>query len=71
MNLSKHSGNLLIATGLIHTTLGFVMGKEVLLQIVNSGFINSVNEQMDRRAIFWFLFGGKALSEIYGKALKP
>ena len=58
MNISKHSGNLLIATGIFHNLIGFVIGWPVLADIVRSGFINSINEQMDRNAIFWFLFSG-------------
>ena len=58
MNISKHSGNLLIATGIFHNLIGFVIGWPVLTDIVRSGFINSINEQMDRNATFWYLFSG-------------
>lgn len=58
MNLAKNSGNLLIGTGVIHNALGFVLGKSILTEIINGGLINSITTQMDRRAIFWFLFGG-------------
>lgn len=58
MNLSKNSGNLLVATGLVHNIIGFVMGWNVLTEIVRSGFVNSINDQMDRNAVFWFLFAG-------------
>jgi uncharacterized membrane protein len=58
MNPSKNSGNLLIVTGVLHNIVGFVMGWDVLTAIVRSGFINSINDEMDRNAIFWFLFGG-------------
>lgn len=58
MNISKHSGNLLIATGIFHNVIGVVMGWPVLTEMVSSGFINSINDQMDRNAIFWFLFSG-------------
>lgn len=58
MNISKHSGNLLIATGIFHNLIGVVIGWPVLTDIVRSGFINSINEQMDRNATFWYLFSG-------------
>jgi hypothetical protein len=58
MNFSKNSGKLLIATGVFHNVIGFVAGWRVLVEIVRSGFINSINGQMDRNFIFWFLFGG-------------
>ena len=69
MNLSRNSGYLLIATGVIHNLLGFVMGKDVLLQILNSGVINSINTEMDRNAIFWFLFSGFMMM-ILGKLMQ-
>lgn len=58
MNLAKNSGNLLIATGVLHNVIGFIMGWTVLTEIMRSGFINSINNEMDRNAIFWFLFAG-------------
>ena len=58
MNLSKNSGNLLLGIGVIHNLVGFAMGWPVLVQIVQSGFVNSINSEMDRNAIFWFLFSG-------------
>ena len=58
MKIWNKSGILLIATGIIHNLLGFLMGWKTLVEIANSGFFNSVNDQMDRNAIFWFLFGG-------------
>lgn len=58
MTLWKKSGTLLIATGILHNVVGFIMGWDVLVAIAKAGFINSVGEQMDRNAIFWFLFSG-------------
>jgi len=69
MKLSQNSGNLLIGTGVIHNLLGFIMGRETLAQIVSSGFVNSINDQMDRNAIFWFLFGGFMMM-ILGKLMQ-
>jgi hypothetical protein len=69
MNLSKNSGNLLIATGIIHNIIGFIMGWNVLTEIVRSGFVNSINNEMDRNAIFWFLFGGFAMMAL-GKLMQ-
>jgi hypothetical protein len=69
MKVSKYSGTLLIATGVIHNLLGFVMGKDTLAEIANSGFVNSINSEMDRNAIFWFLFGGFMMM-ILGKLMQ-
>jgi Na+/proline symporter len=69
MNLSRNSGYLLLATGVIHNLLGFIMGKDVVVQILNSGVINSINTEMDRNAIFWFLFSGFMMM-ILGKLMQ-
>lgn len=58
MKLWKYSGIFMILTAIIHNIVGFVMGWSVLQDIVKDGFVNTVNEQMDRNAIFWFLFSG-------------
>lgn len=58
MNLSKNSGNLLIGTGILHNLFGVVMGWSVLTEIAQSGFINSIDNQVNRNALFWFLFSG-------------
>ena len=58
MNFSRNTGNLLMATGIIHNLAGVVMGWRVLIDIGASGFFNSINNEMDRNAIFWFLFAG-------------
>jgi hypothetical protein len=69
MNLSKNTGNLLIATGILHNVIGFVMGWSVLTEIAKSGLVNSINDEIDRNAIFWFLFGG-FLMMILGKLMQ-
>jgi hypothetical protein len=69
MKLAKYSGILLIGTGVIHNLLGLVMGKPILQEIINSGFVNTIHEQMDRNAIFWFLFGGFMMM-ILGKLMQ-
>lgn len=58
MKIWKKSGALLIATGIIHNLIGLIIGWEVLKDMVAAGFINSINTEMDRNAIFWFLFSG-------------
>ena len=47
-----------MATGILHNVIGLVMGWNVLTEIVRSGFVNTINDEMDRNAIFWFLFAG-------------
>lgn len=69
MNISRNSGYLLIGTGVIHNLIGFVMCKDVLLRILNSGVVNSINTEMDRNAVFWFLFSGFMMM-ILGKLMQ-
>ena len=45
------------------------MGKDVLAEIVRSGFVNTINNEMDRNAIFWFLFSGFMMM-ILGKLMQ-
>jgi hypothetical protein len=58
MKAWKQSGNFLMATGVIHNTVGLIMGWDTLKGIASDGFINTINTEMDRNAIFWFLFTG-------------
>jgi len=61
MKLWKKSGHLLIATGIIHNVVGLLAGWPILKGIAAAGFVNAIGagpEDMDRNAIFWFLFSG-------------
>lgn len=55
---TRISAYLLIATGIIHNTLGVILGSSSLAAIARSGFFHSVDPHFDRMAIFWFLFAG-------------
>ncbi|MDR2243926.1 MAG: DUF6463 family protein [Burkholderiales bacterium] len=54
----KISGWYLFVVGIIHNVVGVLVLQEVLRDIWNAGLINSVSDQMDRNAAFWFLFTG-------------
>ncbi|WP_345232627.1 DUF6463 family protein [Hymenobacter saemangeumensis] len=61
MKLWKKSGTLLIATGIIHNAVGLLAGWPVLASMAAAGFVNTIGPgtaEMDRNAIFWFLFSG-------------
>lgn len=58
MKAWKYAGHFLIATGIIHNAIGFIMGWPTLTSIARDGFVNTINTEMDRNAIFWFLFTG-------------
>jgi Family of unknown function (DUF6463) len=54
----KLSGRLLIITGVIHTLVGLLIGYPYLLEMWQAGLWNSVDPDMSRVAIFWFLLFG-------------
>lgn len=56
----RHSiGYLIIAIGLVHNVLGFILYKSVLLNIVKRRFFDTVRlHQDDRMAALWFLMAG-------------
>jgi hypothetical protein len=62
MNATRFSGYYLIATGVIHNTLGLVMGWSILVGMHRDGWWNTVEVggQIDfaRSAILWFLLVG-------------
>lgn len=61
-NLTKYSGIYLIATGVIHNALGFIMGWSLLVGMHRDGWWNTVESsagiQFDRSALLWFLLLG-------------
>mgnify|MGYP000400550248 CR=1 FL=1 len=61
MQGTKLSAYLLIATGVLHNAIGFIISAPVLGDIASEGFFNTVVMQHDRNAAFWFLFSGFAL----------
>ncbi|MEM7734246.1 MAG: DUF6463 family protein [Deinococcota bacterium] len=59
---TKLSAYLLIATGILHNTIGLIFGAGVLADIVRAGLFNTISPpNYDREAIFWFLFAGFAM----------
>lgn len=59
---TKRSAYLLIATGILHNTIGLVFGVSVLADIFRAGLFNTVHPPYyEREAIFWFLFAGFAM----------
>lgn len=62
MNIAKYSGYYLIATGVLHSIIGLMMGWQTLVSMHQDGwyFSTVVNNQLafDREAISWFLLCG-------------
>lgn len=61
MSHAQISAYLLIATGIIHATLGAVKGFPELKGIAQDGLIATANRSPERRAVFWFIVAGLAL----------
>ncbi len=57
----KRSAYFLIATGILHTVVGLIVGFEVLSSMVQEGLFNTTQLKFDREAIYWFLFSGFAI----------
>ncbi|OEH92372.1 DUF6463 family protein [Bacillus solimangrovi] len=58
MKLWKLSGVFLIATGIIHTIVGLIIGWTILGEIIKEGLFNTVVTQHDRNAVIWFILCG-------------
>ncbi len=56
--LTRYSGNLLIATGILHTAVGIGEGRARLAAIAGEGFIDTVDTHPDRQSLFWYLLSG-------------
>ena len=80
MKLWKHSGIFLIATGILHTIVALVMGKDAFLEIIRDGVINvtSATQDLTRAFAVWFffcgifiIFWGQTLHHYIKKGQKP
>jgi len=58
MQIWKYSGKLFLYTGILHTILGIVLGKDAFTEIIRRGFINSVDGEPAIEYPFWFLICG-------------
>lgn len=54
-------GKSIFIIGIMHTIFGLVVMHKVLLHIVQSGVFNTIHGQVEREAVFWFLFSGFGL----------
>ena len=54
-------GKSLFAIGVIHNVVGFLIGYQILGEMLREGLFNTITEQHDRNAVFWFIFSGFAL----------
>jgi hypothetical protein len=48
-------GKAIIAVGVIHNIFGFVVFRKTLMSLFQEGLFNTVNGQVEREFVFWFL----------------
>jgi len=58
MKIWKYSGVLLIATGIIHTVVGIILGADMYLQMIKKGLFNSIEDDFVNGFAFWFFICG-------------
>lgn len=51
-------GKSIIIIGVIHTGLGLVFFRDIVSQWIREGLFNTVNQQIEREGVYWFLFFG-------------
>ncbi len=69
VKLWRFSGIYLIVTGIIHIIVGLILGKDIYLNMLRDGFLNSVNSDFTRGFAFWFFLFG-VLLVFYGYTLQ-
>lgn len=57
----RYGGEMLMATGALHTVVGLWLFREPLNAIRRDGFIDTVLPHEDRELAFWFMIGGAGL----------
>ena len=58
LKLWKYSGIFLIATGILHTIVAIVLGKEAFMKIVQDGLYNVTSLDFEREFAIWFFVCG-------------
>jgi hypothetical protein len=58
VKLWKYSGLFLVATGILHTIVAIVLGKEVYLKIIRDGLYNVTSLDYTRAFAIWFFVCG-------------
>ncbi|MDR3057011.1 MAG: DUF6463 family protein [Prevotella sp.] len=64
----EYSGIFLIITGILHTIVALVLGKDTYLEIIHDGLINTIADNYTREFAFWFLICGIILI-VFGQIL--
>ena len=57
-SLWKYSGIFLIATGILHNLIGFILRWDIFLDIIDSGVWNTIFSHDDRSSFFWLISSG-------------
>ncbi len=54
----RYSGIFLVITGILHTVVALLLGKDAFSEIIRDGLINAVAINCEREQAFWFLICG-------------
>ena len=58
LKLWKYSGIFLVATGILHTIVAIVLGKEAFMKIIQDGLYNVTSLDFEREFAIWFFVCG-------------
>jgi len=58
LKLWKYSGIFLVATGILHTIVAIVLGKEAFMKIIQEGLYNVTSLDFEREFAIWFFVCG-------------
>ncbi len=64
--MRNRNGKIIIAIAIIHNIFGFIIFYDIFTELVRESLFNTVMDQFDRNAAFWFVFSGFALMIIGG-----
>lgn len=56
--MKRWIGRTVIGIGALHSALGFAAGAGIADDIMREGFFGTIGGQLNRQAVFWFLFFG-------------
>ncbi|WP_343306592.1 DUF6463 family protein [Chitinophaga niabensis] len=56
--ITKHIGNIIIITGVLHLMLGFFVNWQTAMDMYRSGLVNTADQNVERFGFFWFQING-------------
>ena len=68
MKIWKYSVLLLIITGILHTVVALLLGREIYMDIIQNGLFNALGDSYSHQFAFWFFVCG-VLIILFGQTL--